>query len=620
MNKREFTKPRRDEEDHESCESECEEKCGRKCKNEHKSKSKCRDSKSRKSCHKSCDSSKRKSRGSKRGSRCESKRGSKCKSSRSCSNGKLCRLVKYIKKRMNCDKCILPHGSDAYAHIYNTSEQALITSQAVTFDTNHILHNIDHENNTDPDEPNGSPNVYIRRDGIYSVMYSLLTDQESQFTIFLNGKALPLTTTGKRSGAGQLIIKAILPLKRDDVLTLRNYTSTSLEVDLIDGLLLARINGAFCNIVKIASLPKCRKYVCYEELEKMKRKYCFHEILEKILCDNDFDLKMFDAHGDFYNTSAQNVLVETPVKFDDSHAVECLEFTAGTSKVTIKKAGIYLTEGFISTVQPCQFTMFINGAPEVSSTISTNKGGEPVLYRELTPLKFGDVVTFVNHTSPIGAVDLTVNAGGFAKSFNAKLLLMRVAQLPECIPKCEDDVFECKFEKIYDAFIEYLYKNPKLNIFGSSAYANGLSQTQISIPIEKAVDFALNGIEGLNIYHKTGSKEFIIKRDGVYSFFFHDSNIDPLQVAFAINGTVLPNAIAGTNAGAASVVSQMFANLYCGDKVTIINHTSANGLVTFSENSGGTEPSVNADLVLIRLSDIPCMQSPHHGPLTVIPK
>jgi hypothetical protein len=112
--------------------------------------------------------------------------------------------------------------------------------------------------------------------------------------------------------------------------------------------------------------------------------------------------------------------------------------------------------------------------------------------RELSYLKNGDIVTLRNHTSNVGAVDLSVNPGGMAQSCNAKLVLTRVGPIP-CNKLSKDDCNEHhdkherygeKFERIYAAFIHFLYVNPKLSIKGISAYGTALSQNKQSVQPE----------------------------------------------------------------------------------------------------------------------------------------
>lgn len=546
----------------------------------------------------------------------KSSKSSKSSHSSHCSPKHLHKLIKMIKHKMIHDKTIMPFGSDAYAHIYQNGPQTILPGASVYFDMNHILYNIDHCSATDLGSIEGSGNVIVRKDGIYIVIFGVNTNEACQFTIFLNGKPLEHTTVGKNSGAGQILIKTLLPLHENDVLNLRNYTSNSQAVTIsLDTVGLSPRIGAFVNIVKIGSLQQGQHDECIMDYEKMKHKYCFEYILEKLKCEHIFDFNMSDAYGEAFSITTQNIAQEGPVIFEQGDLFSKIDFVPGTCDLIIRESGLYITEFMASTIQPSQFTMFINGVPEDTSTITINKGGAQMVMRELSYFKNGDVISVRNHTSNVGAVDLSVNPGGLAQSTNNKILLTRVGPIP-CKPNkddCKDRHEHCseKFEKIYNAFIHFLYINPKISIKGINAYGAALNQNHQMVQVDKAIKFALNSdLKQLCVYHKTGDDEFHIFKDGVYKVFYTDSSDQPIQVAFTVNGNLLSGGIAGVNTGAGAVSLRKFISLHCGDVVKVINHISTAGTITLNENAGGSEVAINSEFMLYRIDALPCVPPP----------
>ena len=61
---------------------------------------------------------------------------------------------------------------------------------------------------------------------MYLLNYSLETNEPAQFAVYVNNVVQPDTVTGTNAGSGSLVSNSILKLKKNDSVTVRNYTSS----------------------------------------------------------------------------------------------------------------------------------------------------------------------------------------------------------------------------------------------------------------------------------------------------------------------------------------------------------------------------------------------------------
>ena len=107
-----------------------------------------------------------------------------------------------------------------------------------------------------------------------------------------------------------------------------------------------------------------------------------------------------------------------------------MKHITGKPELRVCKNGIYVVELDIQTVQPAQFSIFVNGVPVPSTTTGNDSGAAQLSLRQILALKKGDSVTVVNHTSFMGTVTTSQNAGGYELGVCAHLVLWKIAQLP----------------------------------------------------------------------------------------------------------------------------------------------------------------------------------------------
>lgn len=128
-----------------------------------------------------------------------------------------------------------------------------------------------------------------------------------------------------------------------------------------------------------------------------------------------------------YNTAAGTVAIEAPVIFS-SNGIMTAGFThaPGTSTIQVTNAGDYKIEFSVSGVEPGQFALFVNGAPQPLSTgtagtiYGSGAGTQQNNGQTILRLAAGDTITLVNHSSA-AAVTLQTLAGGTQTNVNASI-------------------------------------------------------------------------------------------------------------------------------------------------------------------------------------------------------
>ncbi|GCE04805.1 BclA C-terminal domain-containing protein [Dictyobacter aurantiacus] len=117
-----------------------------------------------------------------------------------------------------------------------------------------------------------------------------------------------------------------------------------------------------------------------------------------------------------YNTKNQMVPLESSVTFDSNGLMSAgITHTAGDpgdSAITVATAGTYLVTYSVTSLQPSQFAIFVNGsvAPEtiheIGNSLSQNTQSA------LITVPAGATITLRNHSSLAGTIELYTGIGG----------------------------------------------------------------------------------------------------------------------------------------------------------------------------------------------------------------
>ncbi len=507
----------------------------------------------------------------------------------------------YLKQHLLLDKSLMAAGSNAFINTYSQLAETIPLAYSVPLEGTLTQHNIDHFYLSSP--------YYVREDGVYTLFFMASDNQSSQYTVFVNGSVAPLTTIGTNSGAGQLVSRHMLVLKKDDAVIVRNYLSEGGSIAQSEKI------GGFNNtsdtvlvIMKIAPHPHAVEARQCEEKEKIckRDKAFFKRVLGDMLYDKDLMLKGFNTHGSFFSKSEQFVGVEEPVLFDLSLNVNNLWHMDGSGDIKILEDGYYKVFFLAGTTSACQVTYFVNGIPIPATCTGTNKGAGQLSVRAILPLNKNDVFSVRNHTSP-NHIHIAANEGGLDSSpgVDTILTIFKIAPLQPFVVTCEPkEPHGCHLN--YKAFRQYLLGKKNLQIDGAQAYASATATTRQELNLGDSIYFANNQVENYRIEHAQGTTTFKILRDGIYDLFADVITNQPAELTVFVNNIPDANTTFGRDSGGNRTLIRQMLKLRCGDVLTLRKYESALGKVFTASNPGGAYVGQNAMFMLFRLSPIEC--------------
>ena len=542
-------------------------------------------------------------------SRKHSKRCSSSSSSSDCKE-KVCfdDIYKYYKYRLLTDNELMAGGSSSYINTSTNTGAILAINNSAKLEQINLINGIDYPYF-------GSP-YYIREDGIYILFFVVTSDQAIQFTLFVNGQSQDLTRYGNNSGGGQLVLRAMLSLNKDDAVVVRNNESAATLVTTninVGGLQVG--NDMTFLIIRIApkTTPECLEWK--DDCISHKKLYLFKKIMDKMLCDKELMLQGFNVHGTFSTQVTQVVATEANVLFTQQDNVNGLTWSSSTpDEVTISEDGIYKVFFLATTAVSAQFTFYVNGAAIDYSTMGSNKGASQITIRSLLQLNKNDKITVKNHTSPNGGIVITERAGGGAYSNSAILNIFKIAPFPTSLPVvCNLNKYHMK---CYLQFKQYLLHKDCLQIAGSPAYFAVVNDTrQIWNSSNPTIYWMLNVLMK-NVSHTQGTKQFVIQEDGIYDMFADIATNEPSQFTLYINGSPDLATVAGKDSGAGRTLMRHNVKLFKNDVITVNNYDSHAVAVTSIVNAGGALIGQNAVFMAFKLSplvvcpSVPCPPVP----------
>ena len=508
-------------------------------------------------------------------------------------------VYNYYKYKLLNDDSLMVGGSNSYIYSYNNVEQTIPRAYPINYSNNGLNYNVDHVNFNAP--------FVVRESGIYIVFYIVHVEQSSQFTLFINGLEQQLTTNGNNAGSGQLVIRSMQRLNKNDTLMVRNYlsSSSSLFASNYAGGLQVGNNLTFL-LMKISALSNEEHHKIMNTWDcsclSRKKLHLYKKLLEKMLLDKDLMLKGFNVHGSFFSQTGQTILTEANVVWDKYLNVAGLNWAASNpDQIQILEDGIYKVFFVGNTSTAVQFTLCVNGVPYDPSTQGSDKGASQISTRTLLELRKGDNLTVKNHTSTNGQITITTNAGGFQQNVNVLCTIFKIAPLtiPQIVPCKLNDYHK----KCYEKFRNFLLTNKCLQITGSPCYSSSCSSHIQTIPVNQSVNFEVNTLQK-DIIHIQGTSEFIIEKDGIYDIFADIITQQTSQITLFVNGTPDLNTVFGKDTGATRTLMRQFIKLYKGDCLTIRNYESHQGDITSISNSGGELVGYPAAFMLFKLANI----------------
>jgi len=131
-------------------------------------------------------------------------------------------------------------------------------------------------------------------------------------------------------------------------------------------------------------------------------------------------------YGYVYNTGGQAVAVEADVIFASNGVLSAgITHNLGDAGITILNAGDYKVSFIVTSVEPSQFGLFVNGAPIAQAIYGSGAGTQQNSGQAIIPIGAGDVLTLRNHSSA-AAVTLQTLAGGTQANANVSLVIEKL--------------------------------------------------------------------------------------------------------------------------------------------------------------------------------------------------
>jgi hypothetical protein len=115
------------------------------------------------------------------------------------------------------------NGADApaqYAYIFNVAAEVVTIEADLSFDSNGIV-------TSGFTHTPGTTAITVGATGRYEVHFAISAVEPNQFTLFVNGAAVPGATYGSGAGTQQNSGQVVVALSAGDVLTVRNHSSAS---------------------------------------------------------------------------------------------------------------------------------------------------------------------------------------------------------------------------------------------------------------------------------------------------------------------------------------------------------------------------------------------------------
>jgi hypothetical protein len=121
-----------------------------------------------------------------------------------------------------------PVGLPNYAYVYNVSGEVIPIGGDVAFDTNGAMKGVTHAP--------GTTGISVTSTGTYRISFSVSAVEPNQFSLTVNGTAVPGSRYGSGAGTQQNSGELIVNLSAGDTVALRNDASVSaIELETLAG-------------------------------------------------------------------------------------------------------------------------------------------------------------------------------------------------------------------------------------------------------------------------------------------------------------------------------------------------------------------------------------------------
>ena len=337
-------------------------------------------------------------------------------------------LFKKVLEKMLCDKDLMLQGFSTHGTFYNTKTQTVATESNVVYASQANVHGL---------LWNGADEIKIKEDGVYKCFFLATTNTQAQLSFAVNGVPLDFTTQGTNRGAGQVTIRALLELKKDDVLTVKNHTSANGNIVLSEqagGV--KETLSALLTIFKIAANKGC----C-PPMTKLNKYHaqCYDQFKNFLISKKYLQIAGTSAYITTSNAHHETLAIGDKIDWAETILKQNVWHVQGTETFRIEEDGIYDIFADIITNEPVQFTLFVNGTPDLTTVAGRDSGAGRCLMRQFIELHCGDVISIRNFESHAGTVNTSINAGGELVGQNAQFMFFKLSPLASCKP-CEPPI------------------------------------------------------------------------------------------------------------------------------------------------------------------------------------
>jgi hypothetical protein len=314
-------------------------------------------------------------------------------------------LFKKILEKMLMDKELMLKGFNVHGTFYSQISQDIATESNVIWN-NYLNVNGLNWTSTNSDQ------IQILEDGVYKVFFVGTTNTACQFSICINDLPIDSSTQGTNKGAGQTSLRTLLELKKGDYITVKNHSSTTTTGNLTISVNAGGIHptlSVLCTVFKIA--PLIKPDIKYCKLDNYHKK-CFEKFRCFLLSNKCLQLTGSPAYVNSFSSNSQNLKINDSFNFEYDTLKQEIYHSHGTSEYIIQKDGIYDIFVDLITNESAQITLFVNGAPDLTTTSGRDSGANRTLLRQFIKLCKGDCINVRNYESNIGTLTSALNTGG----------------------------------------------------------------------------------------------------------------------------------------------------------------------------------------------------------------
>jgi hypothetical protein len=332
-------------------------------------------------------------------------------------------LFKKILDKMLLDKELMLKGFNTIGTFYTTQTQTVLTDTDIKYDSSNNVNNLTWSN-SNPEQ------IRINEDGVYKLFFLATTTTSCQFTVFVNNSPVNYSTQGTNKGAGQITIRCLLELNKNDVITVRNYISVNGEV-----VISKNAGGNYASVSAIVTLfkisPLCKPMPCVIKPNKYHLK-CFESFKQFLLHNKNLQVSGSSAYFNVCSTHFQSIDVNQSLSWEITSLKEDVYHKQLTNTLEIKRDGIY--DIFVDLIvnESSQLTLFVNGSPDYTTTFGRDSGANRVLMRQFVKLFKGDVIEVRNYDSHGIKIHTPLNTGGNIPGHPCFFMAFLLTPIPRC--------------------------------------------------------------------------------------------------------------------------------------------------------------------------------------------